>query len=122
MNGRFKSGNTILYCRKWAETVAFYRDGLRLPVSFFNDWFVEFIVSGDTRVSVADDARAKVKSSGGAGITLSMETDRLDAEWHLLVKSGFSPSPIKIHPWNARVFYIHDPEGHRIEFWQPAAL
>ncbi|MDA8403794.1 MAG: VOC family protein [Desulfobacteraceae bacterium] len=121
MNNRFKSGNTILYCRRWRETVAFYRDGLRLPVSFSNDWFVEFTVSGDTRLSVADEARTKVKSSGGAGITLSLETDNLDAEWNLLLKNGFAPSPIKDHPWDARVFYIHDPEGCRIEFWQPIA-
>jgi catechol 2,3-dioxygenase-like lactoylglutathione lyase family enzyme len=121
MKVRFKSVNTILYCRKWAETVAFYRDGLRLLVLFSNDWFVEFAVSGDTRISVADEARAKVKTSGECGITLSMETDRLDTEWHLLLEQGLAPSPIKNHPWNARVFYIYDPEGHRIEFWQPAA-
>ena len=34
--------NTILYCRRWAATVQFYRDQLRLPVAFANDWFVEF--------------------------------------------------------------------------------
>lgn len=25
--------NTILYCEKWADTVAFYKTGLQLPVS-----------------------------------------------------------------------------------------
>ena len=121
MAERFKSGNTILYCRLWRETIAFYRDGLGLPVSFSNDWFVEFIVSGDARLSLADEARASIKSSAGTGITVSLETDGLDAEWALLVKNGLSPSPIKNHPWNARVFYVHDPEGHRIEFWQSVA-
>jgi len=121
MNHRFKSANTILYCRQWETAVAFYRDGLRLPVSFSNDWFVEFIVSGNARLSVADDARASIKSSAGNGITLSLETGDLDAEWDLLVKNGLSPSPIKNHPWNARVFYVRDPEGRRIEFWQSAA-
>ncbi|MDO9263025.1 MAG: VOC family protein [Desulfosalsimonadaceae bacterium] len=120
MNDRFKSGNTILYCRQWEATVAFYRDGLKLPVSFSNDWFVEFIVSGNTRLSVADETRASIKSGAGNGITLSLETDDLDIEWNLLVKSGLSPYPIQNHPWNARVFYIRDPEGHRIEFWQSA--
>jgi catechol 2,3-dioxygenase-like lactoylglutathione lyase family enzyme len=121
MNHRFKSANTILYCRQWEAAVAFYRDGLRLPVSFSNDWFVEFSVSGDARLSVANEARALVKSSAGTGITLSLETNDLDAEWALMVKNGLSPSPIKNHPWNARVFYVHDPEGHRIEFWQSVA-
>jgi hypothetical protein len=38
----FKSANTILYCKKWQETVVFYRDNLGLPINFASDWFVEF--------------------------------------------------------------------------------
>ena len=37
-----KAANTILYCSKWDETVLFYRDQLKLSVSFSTDWFVEF--------------------------------------------------------------------------------
>jgi len=121
MTDRFKSGNVILYCRQWRETVVFYRDELQLPVCFSNDWFVEFIVSGDSRLSVADEAQASIKTAAGNGITLSIESNNLDVEWDQLVKNGLSPSPIKNHPWSARVFYIHDPEGNRIEFWQPIA-
>ena len=41
-----RTSNTILYCRKWKETVAFYRDVLKLDVHFSNDWFVEFDYNG----------------------------------------------------------------------------
>jgi catechol 2,3-dioxygenase-like lactoylglutathione lyase family enzyme len=34
--------NTILYCRHWRETVAFYRERLGLKSAFQCDWFVEF--------------------------------------------------------------------------------
>jgi len=33
-------------------------------------------------------------------------------------KYGLKPTIIKKHPWNARVFYLFDPEGDRIEIWQ----
>lgn len=114
---RFVSVNAILYCRHWPETVAFYRDGLGLPVLFSNDWFVEFAIAA-ARLSVADETRASVKTAGGNGITLSLETEDLELEWDRLMQKDFSPTPIATHPWNARVFYLHDPEGHRIEFWQ----
>jgi len=34
--------NTIIYCRNWSESVAFYRDELKFEISFTNEWFVEF--------------------------------------------------------------------------------
>jgi catechol 2,3-dioxygenase-like lactoylglutathione lyase family enzyme len=39
---RFKRTNTILYCKRWKETVAFYQQHLGLPITFSTDWFVEF--------------------------------------------------------------------------------
>lgn len=113
-----KTVNTILYCRNWQETVRFYRDRLQLPVGFSTGWFVEFILSGDCRLSVADDTRASVKTAWGKGITLSWETDRLETVWKSVREKGLAPTPIQKHAWNARVFYLFDPEGNRIEFWE----
>ena len=31
---------------------------------------------------------------------------------------GLEPTRIQEHPWDARVFHLFDPEGHRIEIWQ----
>ncbi|MBN1632467.1 MAG: VOC family protein [Thermoleophilia bacterium] len=112
------TANTILYCGRWDAAVVFYRDGLGLPILFSTDWFVEFRLSADSRLSVADETRASVRRSGGVGITISLEVDDIDAAWKLVTRRGLEPTAICDHPWQARVFHLFDPEGHRIEIWQ----
>lgn len=114
----FKTANTILYCRKWEQTAAFYRDRLGLPVNFSNDWFVEFRLNPGARISIADETRASIKSCGGKGFTLALEVKDIDSVWADMEKSGLEPTDIRDHAWGARVFYFYDPEGHRIEIWQ----
>jgi uncharacterized glyoxalase superfamily protein PhnB len=99
------SSNTIIYCKRWQEVVRFYRDGLRLPV-----------------LSVADETRASVKSSGGTGVTISLQAEDIGAAWEHAREAGRGPTAIKDHPWQARVFHLFDPEGHRIEIWQRAEV
>jgi catechol 2,3-dioxygenase-like lactoylglutathione lyase family enzyme len=116
-----KTANTILYCRHWEKTVPFYRDRLRLPVHFANDWFVEFSLTDTSRLSIADERRASVKSVGGRGITLAFEVQDIRTAHRWAESSGLAPTALRRHPWNAQVFYLRDPEGHRIEFWQATA-
>jgi predicted enzyme related to lactoylglutathione lyase len=111
--------NTILYCDKWSETVAFYEKQLGLPVTYQSNWFVEFALSEAARVSVADASRTTVKSAAGKGITLSLQMDNLESVWKNLRNAGVTPTAIKDHRMQARVFYFFDPEGHRIEIWSP---
>ena len=108
--------NTILYCCHWAETVHFYRHQLRLPVTFENAWFVEFQLSEEAFLSVADTACASIAAVEGQGITLTWQVDDLDGVREYLRGQGIVATPIR-HRWNARVFYCRDPEGHRLEFW-----
>lgn len=115
-----KTANTILYCRDWQATVAFYRDRLRLPVIFASDWFVEFELTLGARLSIADERRATIRSSGGAGITLTLQVDDADAAWQTLHAAGIAVGKLKDHAWGARVFYLRDPEGHRLEVWSAA--
>jgi len=116
-----KNTNTILYCGRWEETVQFYRDRLKLPVHFSTDWFVEFSLNDVSRLSIADEKRASIKTSHGKGITLSWEIDQIENAWADLKKNGMEPTTIRNHPWGARYFFLVDPEGHRIEFWQSSA-
>ncbi|MFW5931425.1 MAG: VOC family protein [Desulfosalsimonas sp.] len=118
MNKNFKTANTILYCKNWQQTVAFYKDRLGLTVSFSNDWFVEFRLTDSSRISIADQTRASVKSCGGKGFTLALEVGEIEPVWTDMNDSGLAPTEIRDHPWGARVFYFYDPEGHRIEIWQ----
>ncbi|MCL4296591.1 MAG: VOC family protein [Anaerolineae bacterium] len=115
----FRTTNTILYCQKWPEMVAFYRDKLQLSVTFASSWFVEFEVGPTSRLSVADERRAKVKSSQGEGITLTLEVENADAAWAELHAQGLELEPVRDHPWGARAFYFYDPEGYRLEIWSP---
>ena len=108
--------NTILYCRRWAATVQFYRDQLRLPVAFANDWFVEFQLNASAYLSVADAARASIAAVDGQGITLAWQVLDLEAVRNQLLEQGIVATPLR-RRWDAWVFYCHDPEGHRLEFW-----
>lgn len=118
MINKVLTGNFIIYCKKWKETVAFYRNCLSLPVNYSNDWFVEFLLTESARLSVANEERASIKSSAGKGITLSLEVEDIARERTEIAEHGVTPTPIKKHAWGANVFYINDPEGNRIEFWQ----
>ncbi|MCA9983018.1 MAG: VOC family protein [Anaerolineales bacterium] len=110
--------NTILYCTQWAATVAFYRDRLGLPIRFANDWFVEFQLTEQAYLSIANAARATVDAVAGQGITLAWQLSNLDAARQLLLAEGVSVTAIQ-QKWGARVCYFHDPEGHRLELWAP---
>ncbi len=112
-----KKANTILYCKKWQETVDFYRNRLRLPVNFASDWFVEFKLTETAHLSIADECRATIKSSGGAGITITLQVESITEAWQYLKNNGLTLEPIREHPWGTDVFYFLDPEGHRLEVW-----
>ena len=108
--------NTILYCRRWAETVVFYRDVLGLSGKALSEWFVEFRLNANSYVSIADAARATIPPAAGAGITLSWQVADVAALRRFLLDKGVAAGAIT-RRWGARCFYFHDPEGHRLEAW-----
>lgn len=109
--------NVILYCRRWQPTVDFYRHKLRLDVAFENDWFVEFELTADSFLSIANSRRATIRDAQGQGITLTWRVADLHTTRAQLQRRGVDATPIS-RKWDALVFYCHDPEGHRLEFWQ----
>lgn len=54
----------------------------------------------------------------GQGVTLSWQIPELSEIHAALLKQNVTVSPIR-PKWGASEFYLHDPEGHRIELWQP---
>ncbi len=110
--------NTILYCQKWAETVAFYRDTLALSVAFENEWFVEFELGQAGFLSIANEERATIKTANGLGLTLAWQVANVNKWRTKLVRKGINCTPTKTK-WGAQATYFYDPEGHRIELWQP---
>mgnify|MGYP002383631273 FL=1 len=117
---KIKATNTILYCKKWEETVAFYKTGLNLLVIFSNDWFVEFKLNERARISVANPERASIQSGDGKGITISLQVDEIEQVRSGLLEARIELSSIK-EVWGSKVFYVHDPEGNRLEFWEGRA-
>ena len=115
-----KSANTILYCKKWEETVNFYKTGLSLQIMTSTEWFVEFKLTGTSRLSVADESRASIKSGSGKGITIGMQVKDIERTRIQLEEAGLNPTTIK-EVWGAKTFYVFDPEGNRIEFWSGRA-
>ena len=111
-----RMANTILYCARWSETVTFYRAVLGLPVTHATDWFVEFSLGDVARLSVADARRATIASAGGMGITLSLQVTDVVVARDELAAAGLEPTELK-DLWGARVTYVYDPEGHRLEVW-----
>lgn len=111
-----ESANIILYCKKFEETVAFYQSGLMLPITTCNEWFVEFRLTRTSRLSVADESCTSIKSSSGKGITIGMQVADLTTTRTHLVEAGLSPTGVK-EIWGAKVIYVFDPEGNRLEFW-----
>lgn len=111
-----KTVNTILYCKKWAETVAFYAEVLHLEIHFSNDWFVEFWLTANARLSIANEERASIKSGEGRGITIGFQVEELQTVHRQLAEACHQPTPIKAR-WGSQVFYVCDPEGNRLEFW-----
>jgi catechol 2,3-dioxygenase-like lactoylglutathione lyase family enzyme len=113
---KIKAANTILYCKKWQETIAFYRDRLKLLVISSNEWFVEFKLNEMSRLSVADETRTSIKSGDGKGITISLQVSDIEQMRAELMDAGITPTPIK-EVWGSKAIYVHDPEGNRLEFW-----
>lgn len=118
MHKSILTANIILYCKKWDATVRFYRDGLQLPVLFSTDWFIEFGLNETSRLSIADEKHASVKSCKNAGITLALQVQDIDTARKFAANMDLKPTEVQTHPWSARVFHLFDPEDHRIEIWQ----
>lgn len=118
LDKRILTTNLILYCKKWEKTVQFYRDTLQLPVQFSSDWFYEFLLGETSRLSIADEKRSSIKAPPCKGITITLEVEDIDLVWSDFSGRQLKPTPIQAHQWNARVFYIFDPDGHRLEIWQ----
>jgi catechol-2,3-dioxygenase len=117
---QIKSANIILYCKKWEEMVAFYQIGLELPITVSTEWFVEFKLTGTSRLSVADESHTSIKSGNGKGITIGLQVVDIAIAQSKFQEAGLNPTAVR-EIWGAKAFYVFDPEGNRIEFWSGQA-
>jgi hypothetical protein len=81
---------------------------------------VEFKLNEISRLSVANEARTSIDSSGGKGITVSLQVADIEQTQTELIEAGISSTPIR-EVWGTQVIYVHDPEGNKLEFWSGRA-
>lgn len=112
--------NMILYCARPREVTDFYRDVLGLEEVFANDWFTEFRLTDHSFLSVADASRTSITPARGHGITITLLVDDVVSARATLVERLDDVGALE-RRWGALGFYVHDPEGHRIEIWAPAS-
>ena len=81
-------------------------------------WKVRYdpLTNGHLAQGVHDNGN--VDTVGAFGLILTWEVEDIIAARNLMISSGIKPSEISRHPWGAMVFYLRDPEGHRIEIGQ----
>jgi catechol-2,3-dioxygenase len=117
LQGEIVCANTILYCEKWPETVAFYQTGLQLPVTVSKDWFVEFRLTDTARLSIVDASRTTRDTTRGQGHLITFQVKDMTETRSRLRQAGLNPTPVTPHAWGAEVMYLTDPEGNCLEFW-----
>jgi catechol 2,3-dioxygenase-like lactoylglutathione lyase family enzyme len=116
---QIETANMILYCRRWQETVDFYRHGLKLEITAARDWFIEFRLNDHACLSIADMARTSMQGRPVQGVTIAMKVADIASTHQRLEEAGLHPQAIRDHSWGAKVFYLYDPDGNRLEFWSP---
>jgi catechol 2,3-dioxygenase-like lactoylglutathione lyase family enzyme len=116
---------TILLCDKLAETRAFYRDILKLPIETDQDMWVSFRAGASLltlrprgKWVVADDGPLK---PGSAAVQLAFRVPPLavDACHAELVAHGVTilRPPTDLPEWRHRTLFFRDPENNIIEIY-----
>ena len=115
-----KTTNTILYCKKWRETVTFYHKVIGLTPKTESSWMIEFVLTPTSCLSVADAKRTSIRPASGAGITLTFQVPDLTDTWRTLTERDIQVDPIRDCRMGGQAFFLRDPEGNRLEFWSDA--
>jgi catechol 2,3-dioxygenase-like lactoylglutathione lyase family enzyme len=115
-----RSSHTVLYCERWEECIAFYRDILGFSVVFTNEIFVEVQPATGARIGLMNASRTRWPASCSESFILSFRVANIDETHQSLQRELSGIGAIEDHPWGARLFEIKDPDGRRIEFWSDA--
>jgi predicted enzyme related to lactoylglutathione lyase len=111
-NGQFR---LVFTARDYTASVAFYRDGLQLPID--HDWdygpddkgSVFHAGSGMVEIFAPASGAAVVKPQG---ISMSIQVDDADRWYQMALKHQLPilQEPVS-YPWSHRMFKVSDPDG-----------
>lgn len=108
------------------RAVAFYRDGLGLPIKRLDEGFAEFgteqvVVAVWDRENLAAHVGWGAARHGGSAAMIAVRVDsadEVDAIHETLTERGIAClKPPKLYPWNAYALYVVDPDDHLWEFY-----
>ena len=112
---------------RFAETVAFYRDVLGIPIRADAGVYVAFDAGGFElgvygREMMADivDSMVPGTSPTNDGLLINLEVEDLDAAMSALSSKGvsFETEAHDQPDWGMRVVHLRDPEGNLIELYE----
>lgn len=117
-------GGVFFKARDKAKLLEWYRDRLGIDVQSWGgavfDWrdASDPAKAGSTAWSVFD-AKSKYFDPSDAPFMISYRVDDLDAVLAALRAAGAEVDPKVQESEDGRFGWVMDPEGHRIELWQP---
>jgi catechol 2,3-dioxygenase-like lactoylglutathione lyase family enzyme len=111
--------HVVLFCRKWDDSVTFYRDILGLPVTDRRKGFLEFQVTPEARIGLLREVRSPASVRRDDRFILSFRVPDIRATHRQLQARCPDLPAVREHPWGAWVFELTDPEERRLEFWSP---
>jgi catechol 2,3-dioxygenase-like lactoylglutathione lyase family enzyme len=114
-----ESFHTLLFCSKWDDCIAFYRDILGFAVVDEKPGFIEFEVRPGSRIGLLQSVRDGASKKRAAPHILSFRIENLEEVHKDLSSRCPTASALRKHPWGALLFEIRDPEERRLEFWMP---
>ena len=80
-----------------------------------NDDVHQFIISGETSLTVYNDG--ETRGQNNRNICIAFTVDDVDAEYERLKKLGVNiTEPPQTRPWGARNMTFYDPDGNSVTF------
>lgn len=113
----------VFTARNYAASVAFYRDGLGLPID--HDW--DFSPADRGTVFVAGGGSVEVfgraedsEYLSPRGVSMTIQVTDVDAFYQLARQRGLTiVDPPADYPWGQRILRVSDPDGIIISLYTP---
>ncbi len=116
---------TVLLCNHMAESIAFYRDVLKLPIETERENWVSFRLGASLLTlrprcawSVCDDGES-LPGSASLQLAFRVPPPAVDACYEELIAQGVSilRPPTDLPDWRHRTLFFRDPEDNILEIY-----
>lgn len=93
----------------------FYTRYFSAKITFDCGWYINLSIGEDGPAIQFMQPQEGMPTFGGAGVTLNLKVDDVDAEHARLTGAGLQTAmPLEDHPWGDRGFSVIDPIGNAV--------